>query len=352
MLIQINRIGLTRKGSGFQPLTFKELALKESDIEEFIRSNIQLLFSFGSSQETASESLLIVGQQVSNTENGRTDLIAIDDNGYLTLIEIKRDADDIKHRKEPFEFQAIRYAANLATVKTPEQLVELVYAPYIERTRKADITDFVEFNGLTASEVAKRKLDDFLNSNNASTTFNQRQRIVLVASSFDSQTLSAVAWLIANRVDISCFTLTPGKLLDEYFLSIEKVLPPPSLEDNYVGFRGIETVGPRKVISKGSKQTLPKISDLLSEKVLALGAKLAIRGEDNSQAIIVSATQVKFKDKDISYNEWGQFVKGWSSINIYDWAIHEETSKTLGQLREEMLRRREEQSSVSDVNDT
>ncbi|MFO8066930.1 MAG: hypothetical protein R6U11_05040, partial [Bacteroidales bacterium] len=61
-----------------------------------------------------------IGSQVTNSEKGRSDLTAIDDNGNLVLIEIKRDIEDIKARKEELEFQAIRYAAGYAKIKTPE----------------------------------------------------------------------------------------------------------------------------------------------------------------------------------------------------------------------------------------
>ena len=59
------------------------------------------------------ESMLIVEQQVRNVSSGRSDLTAIDNNGDIVLIEIKRDKADIIGRKESFEFQAIRYAAKL-----------------------------------------------------------------------------------------------------------------------------------------------------------------------------------------------------------------------------------------------
>jgi RecB family endonuclease NucS len=105
MLINVdcqNGIQLGKKD--VSPISFKELFLRESDIEEFLRKNIQLIFE--------EESLLIVGQQLVDTQNGRSDLVAIDGNGDLVLIEIKRDKDDIKNRKEPLELQAIRYAAS------------------------------------------------------------------------------------------------------------------------------------------------------------------------------------------------------------------------------------------------
>ena len=104
---------------------FKDLNLQERHIEEFLRKNINLLFGDG-------ETLLVVGQQVRNASNGISDLTAIDADGNVVLIEIKRDVEDIKTRKEPFEFQAMRYAASYAKISTPESLVELVYSSYIE----------------------------------------------------------------------------------------------------------------------------------------------------------------------------------------------------------------------------
>lgn len=78
--------------------SFKSLNFKKSYIEEFIRTNIELLL-------ITDESLLIIGIQVTNSEKGRNDLTAIDENGNLVLTEIKRDVDDIKARKEELEFQ-------------------------------------------------------------------------------------------------------------------------------------------------------------------------------------------------------------------------------------------------------
>lgn len=65
-----------------------------------------------------------------------------------------------------------------------------VYAPYIEKYR----SEF-EPGELTSFELGIRKLNEFLRVNDAQKNFNEKQRIILVASDFDEQTLSAVAWL-------------------------------------------------------------------------------------------------------------------------------------------------------------
>src|SRR5690606_26924802 len=129
-------------------------------------------------------------------------------------------------RKEAFEFQAIRYAASYATIKSIEELVKLVYAPYIEKHKN-------EFNlgDLTSYELGLRNIDEFLESNNAVEKFNEKQRIILAASDYDEQTISAVAWLNKNNVDLSCFKLTPYKKDSEIFITAEKILPLAKYDD-------------------------------------------------------------------------------------------------------------------------
>ena len=178
-----------KQAARIEPVTFSELNMTENDIEEVLRNSIDMICD-------EEESMLIVGRQVRNEKNGRSDLTAVDNNGNIVLIEIKRDRKDIEHRKEAFEFQAIRYAASYATIDKIDDLVKKVYAPYIEKYRS-------EF------ELGIRKLNEFLRVNDAQKNFNEKQRIILVASDFDEQTLSAVAWLNSNNVDMSCFRLTP-----------------------------------------------------------------------------------------------------------------------------------------------
>ena len=207
-----------------EPDTFAYLKWTEQDIEELVRKNIDMICD-------EEESMLIVGRQVRNESNGISDLTAIDNNGNLVLIEIKRDRKDILNRKEAFEFQAIRYAASYATIQIPEDLVERIYAPYIGRYRE-------EFSSssLTNVELAARKLQEFLETNHATQTFNQAQRIILLASDYDEQTLSAVSWLNSNNVDIGCYKLIPYRLEEHLYIRLEKLLPLTKNEDYYIPF--------------------------------------------------------------------------------------------------------------------
>jgi len=80
--------------------TFANIDMCEKDLEELISKNINMIF------DPDDESMLIIGQQVANEKRARSDLTAIDSDGNIVVIEIKRNPSDLKQRKEPVEFQA------------------------------------------------------------------------------------------------------------------------------------------------------------------------------------------------------------------------------------------------------
>lgn len=315
-----------------EPISFKELGQKlkntpftEKDLEEFVRRNIDALFE-------DEETLLIIGQQVTNKAGGRNDLVAVDAEGSLVLLEEKRDPTDIAQRAEPFEFQAIRYAASLALIRTVDEAVEKLFGPYI----KKHLEEFTsQLNELTAEELARRLLNDFLADNNATPSFNQTQRIALIASAFDNQTLSACAWLAHNGVDIQCIQIQPYALGGH----IRRLIPPPRLDEFFIE---IEESHSAKEKSGGDKQIkrayLPRMDKLFEWGILKEGDQLSILKRENSQATVKDEKRVVFNGQEMTFNEWGQMVTGWSSICIYDWAVSEKHGhKTLDQLRRERM---------------
>ncbi|CAM2895409.1 hypothetical protein [Clostridium sporogenes] len=326
MLIPVNiNNSIKIKDIEIENTNFKSLNLREEHIEEFLRKNIEVIF-----QE---ETLLVVGKQVINKENGRSDLTAVDENGNLVLIEIKRDVEDIRQRKEAFEFQAIRYAASYAKINTPDDLVDKIFASYIEKYK-----DEFELGDLTAYEKASRILNDFLEKNNALKNFNSKQRIILIASSFDKQTLSAAAWLIGNNVDISCFELSPMKIENNYFIDINRILPPLSLEDFYIEVddkkRPTYTT---KSDTPITRNTFPGMDKLFEWAIIKAGDAVVIKNRDNSEATVIDSKYVDFKGEKLTFNKWGQKVTGWSSIRIYDWVLIKGKDKTLHEMRQEKM---------------
>lgn len=325
-----------------EELTLKDIGLSEADLEEFARLNIQVLFP--------EEDMLVVGQQSRNVEGGRADLVAVDGQGNLVLIELKRDIADMMARREPFEFQAIRYAASYATLSTQHDVVERLYAPYIRRHQAE-----VEMQGLTADEMASRRLKTFLEANNAGQTFNQRQRIALIASGFDRQTLSACAWLARNGVDISCIKVRPVRYGEQMYLELETLVPVPKEEDLFVqlaipGERAARSArGAGGEMEATARQSLPRMAKLLEWAIVKVGDAVYIKDRPESIATIIDAQTVSYKGEKLRFNAWGQRVTTWSAINIYEWTVHQATGKTLDALRQVKLDQLTEQQEIQVV---
>ncbi|UOR13609.1 hypothetical protein [Halobacillus amylolyticus] len=307
--------------------TFAAIGLQESDIEELLRQNIDMICD-------EEESMLIVGKQVRNVSQGISDLTAVDNKGNIVLIEIKRDRKDISSRKEPFEFQAIRYAASYATIKDQEDLVNKIYAPYIDK-----YSSEFQNTSLTSTELASRKLNDFLSSNNAEHTFNNGQRIILAASDYDEQTLSAIAWLNSNNVDICCFKLIPYNIDEELYLGIEKLLPLTNYEDYYVNFLDDLTYSFTKK-KRVIRRKLPKIDDMLEWGVVKPGDVILPKGR-NEEAILKGNGNVEVNEEELSMQKWLKGIFDWSSVQTYVFAIHKESGKSLSQIREEYMKKEE-----------
>ncbi|WP_316571399.1 hypothetical protein [Neobacillus sp. YIM B06451] len=312
------------KAVAVDAVTFSELGMTENDMEELLRANIEMICD-------EEESMLIVGKQVRNAKHGRSDLTAVDSNGNIVLIEIKRDRKDIENRKEAFEFQAIRYAASYATIDTPDDLISKIYAPYIEKYEKE-----TETKELTSIELATRKLYQFLHDNGAEKQFNEKQRIILVASDFDEQTLSAVAWLNSNNVDISCFKLTPYKIHEEVYVNIEKVLPLTNRNDYYVSFLEKAEVSIAKTNTTFTRRSLPKIDAMLEWGVVKPG-DIIVAKDYPDEGTLLSNGNILVNGTEISMQKWLKELYGWSSIQTYVFAIHKETGKSLAEIRQEYM---------------
>jgi hypothetical protein len=329
-----------------EEISFQEINVNEAKVEEFLRKNIGLIFE----EEEGEETLLIVGQQVANLRRARNDLVALDAAGNLVLIEIKRDASDMTSRVEALEFQAVRYAATLATIRTVDSLVDRIFARYVEKYR----SEFDSSNSLTSRELAKRKVDEFLKKNNADNSFNEKQRIILLSSSFDDQVLSAAAWMNKNGIDISCISLNPCRAVGSpngpIYLTVDRLIPTPRVEDFFIDLRE----GPIEaghIIEKiaGAKKahtSLPRMSKLIEWGIVHPGDQLTLNGFEQSDATVIDAKTVKFRGKQMTFNEWGREVTGWSSICIYDWAVLR--GQTLTHLRAERMRQDAKEKQLQD----
>ncbi len=307
--------------------TFADLNLKEKNIEEMLRVNLGMLFDDGDD-----ETMLIVGQQVQTEAKTRSDLTAIDKDGNIVLIEIKRDKDDIIKRLEAVEFQAVRYAAAYASIETPDDLIREVYSGYVEK-HKDEFADH-----LTSTEIAQRKLDEFI-KNNQITSFNKLQRIMIVASGFDDDSLSAIAWLNSNNVDISCYQICPYKYKDDIIITFDKILPLKEYKDFFLAING-NGVKDKNPASK--KTQLPKIASMLRWGVINAGDILVAKNSAEEAELLADGNVKLASGTTCSINQWLIKVYGWSTVQTYVYAIDKRSGKSLAEIREEYMEQHED----------
>jgi len=178
--------------------TYSELNLRERfDIQEWIAGTPEIL----------GEPLMIISKELILPSGRRLDLLAVDKEGALVVIELKRD-----NSGSDVEWQAIKYASYCSSFSYDE-----IYK------------HFAEYLG-TDGDDAQVKIEGFINCEPED--LNQRQRIILVAKEFHSEVISAVLWLRESEINIECIRLTPYfDQKGELFINPEIIIPLPEAKD-------------------------------------------------------------------------------------------------------------------------
>ena len=190
-----------KKMNKLNTTTFSELNLSERyDIQEWIDDTPEIL----------GEKLLIIGKESILPSGIRLDLLAIDENGNLVIIELKRDTSG-----NHVEWQAIKYASYCSAF-TDEEIFK-IYQDYLNK----------KYN----DKDAKREIENFL------VTFemeklNKEQRIILVSRDFNSDVASAVLWLNDKGLDIKCIKINSFlSENNELLIYPTQIIPLPEAED-------------------------------------------------------------------------------------------------------------------------
>ncbi len=309
------------------PTTFKNLGLSEEDVEEFIRKNPAILF------HDEEQSFLIVGKQVRNDLGDKADLVGLLPDGDLVIVEVKRDIADIRARQEPLEWQAVRYASSIATIRDADELIEKIFSKYLRK-----YSDDVE--GAEDEEIEKRAqkaVSEFLEDNDPA-SFNRKQHIVLVASGFDERTKAACAWLVSNGLPLRCVTLRPHKFSDYILVEIGTLLPPSQLEDWFVKI-GTTTIRRRPPTGTSPTRGIT-IQDLIDEGLLQIGDELYVKKAQERRAELLDSNSVDFEGERLSPTQWGLRVTGWPSFSVYQSGYLVRTNQKLDRLREELVESR------------
>lgn len=191
-------------------ISFADAGIMErSDLQRLLRDQIELI----------APDTLVIGEEFGDFDGSsrRIDLLAVDSDGNLVVIELKRTEDGVH-----MELQAIRYAAMVSTM-TFDQAVSCFEA-YVQRrgqTRnaRADLLAFLEWE------------DGHEN------VFGEKVKVILASADFSQEVTTTVLWLNAQGLDIRCVRLRPYGTRDNLLLDVQQVIPLPEAADYQVRVR-------------------------------------------------------------------------------------------------------------------
>lgn len=161
----------------------------------------------------------------------RIDLLAIDKEGNLVVIELKR-----TESGEHMELQALRYAAMVSTL-TFSRATE-IYQKYLISIGSEDNAEnnLIEFLGWEEPQEDNFGLD---------------VRIILVSSNFSKELTTSVMWLNERNLDIRCVRLIPYKHQEQILVDVQQIIPLPEVESYQVKIK--EQSEERREARKSSK---------------------------------------------------------------------------------------------------
>ena len=201
----------SQQSERIEEVDFARLGLQErKDIQEWIAANPSIL----------GEDLLIIAKEFSSFDrtNERLDLLAVDADGKLVVIELKRD-----DTGADAHWQAIKYAS------------------YLHHVDQEDIIRMLAAHEEGSEEDAKQRLQDHLDNDDLD-ILNHDQRIILASHRFALEVTSAALWLNQKTPGedlITCIQLTPYRdaKTDSLYIQANTIIPVPGAEDLIIQIR-------------------------------------------------------------------------------------------------------------------
>lgn len=189
-----------------------DLGLRErQDLQRLLRGDIGVL----------DPNLMVISEEFGNWEDARRriDLLALDKEGRLVVIELKR-TEDGGH----MDLQALRYAAMVSPMVFDD--VAAAYEKYLARMDPDRSLD------------ARHELISFLGQDEEDPEISSDVRIVLVSGDFGREITTTVLWLNQfEGMDIRCVRLVPYLVSGKVLLDIQQVVPLPEAEEYQVRVR-------------------------------------------------------------------------------------------------------------------
>ncbi len=217
----------SRASERIAEVEFSNLGFQERrDIQEWVAANPGIL----------GEDLLVIGKEFSGFDrtDERLDLLAVDADGKLVIIELKRD-----DTGADAHWQAIKYAS------------------YLHRASAEDIIRMLVDYEKTSEEEAEDELVQHLGADDLN-ALNNDQRIILASHRFAPEVTSAALWLNEKAPGedlITCVQLVPyqdghdGPL----YIQAHTIIPVPGADIYRIGI-GDPSSGYGPAVGRGSKQ--------------------------------------------------------------------------------------------------
>lgn len=189
----------------FEETDFKSNnVLERNHIEDWVIKNPEIL----------GEELYILSNEYDkfNKTSERLDVLALDKQGNLVIIELKRDDSG-----KDVELQAIKYAAYCSTI-TVEEILNL-NREYLKKE-----------NTHLPLEDVKKRIENFIEA--SLDTISDRPRIIIVSREYRTEVTATVLWLRKFGIDITCVKFTVYNLSDtEIGISSSILIPLPEAEE-------------------------------------------------------------------------------------------------------------------------
>lgn len=101
------------------------------------------------------------------------------------------------------------------------------------------------------------------------------------------------------------------KIGDNYFIDINRILPPPALEEFYV-----EVDDKKRLVYSEKRNTpitrsyLPRMDKLFEWGIIKSGDTVVIKNFDSSKAVVIDIRYIEFEGQKLTFNQWGENVTG------------------------------------------
>jgi hypothetical protein len=161
------------------------------------------------------EELLVITTEYDKFDktNERIDILALDKEGNLVVIELKRDDSG-----RTVDLQAIKYAAYCSNLRLDD--IVLLYQVHEGKAGKTITID-----------QARESIIDFI-SNEEFEELSDRPRIILVSRQYRPEVTAPVLWLRKLGLDISCVKLSPYEMGDgNIAFESNVIIPLPEARD-------------------------------------------------------------------------------------------------------------------------